>query len=512
MDFASKEQLFDADSNRCTAMTMHKGRCRWTCAKGSVLCGHHLSDSRRGCTTAHQDWCISGAQQLESGTTTVEGGDILSLKESHIALRVQATHTSRMQFRLENEPFCCTLVFIEKVRKGKTVLMLFAPPLNRNDSPDCVLQDTLLAILADKYLVRVLAGFPAVVQHCTPDWKEAKEFHSLKMLALKQNECDRENIVIKTVTDPQVRALLTEESANLEIKERMSEIDDENGDANPLMSTLVSILSVYDNVRFLFGCLPLSSHMLTSILEQHKLIFNKKPSNKISKAVLKIEEIFAIRQWGERYNADAKVALDIGASPGSWSAWLLSYMRQHACQPIDVNKQSGSFCCGMLSRNCCVVAVDPGDLSPEVTCMKGLSHVKMLMTVNDQNAIDEVTKAINLATARECDCNSEGVGVDDKSDCIRSTADILVCDMNRHPVDTAELLEKLGRAGVLAKGARLVFTLKTAVMSSHARSALQSAALKALGDSFIDKQVHHLFGNTRYESTVTAIYWPCEHW
>jgi hypothetical protein len=85
-------------------------------------------------------------------------------------------------------------------------------------------------------------------------------------------------------------------------------------------------------------------------------------------------------------------------------------------------------------------------------------------------------------------------------------ADLLVCDMNRHPSEAAALLEAVSGAGLLAEGARVVLTLKMTVKGRAARAAMQAAALVRLGDQFVDKQVHHLFGNTGYETTVTAIF------
>lgn len=554
------QQLDLTDEERCTAMTMHRGRCQWPRVKnptskdaatsaaesgGVTLCCHHLADQRRGCSAAHQTWQAAGAKQLKPQNEG--GGDGLcelqrQLSSPLIAIRVHAAHITRVQARMQQALIGCSLAFAEKTRKGKTVLLLFTPPPhhsfttattttttnNHTSSHSDVIGDeearaamllaTVQAVVADAYMLRVLAGLPAVVCRATPKWSEAKEFFTS---ALSDASCDTttgdSSRLLRTVVDPVVRTLLNNNqdinnkngsssnnyyntSRNKDNNEEKEQEDRKGGNNKEKViaeasataadvtgpARLVCVLSVYEGAQFLCGELQLPAAALNALLLRYQQVAQDRGAQRVCKAVHKIEEMFSVRDWGPNHNADELVALDIGASPGSWTAWLLQHMQRHRSRSPTV---SGG---GLQEEQALrprprVVAVDPGDLAPEVLALDGVQHVRVFVAKEDPASMALIASAVQGG-----DHNRQ--------------ADLLVCDMNRHPSEAAALLEAVSSSGLLAEGARVVLTLKLTVKAATARAQQESEALAALGHHFVDPQVHHLFGNTGFEAMVTAVY------
>ena len=525
------------DEQRCTAVTRTRGeRCRWARAtlpagrgvcsesggsEGSSgeelgLCGHHLADLRRGCSASHRSWRAAGEEQLqgtEKGPGENQGqGQGQGLEELRarlarggsglLAVRVHAAHVRRVQARMEEEPINCSLVFAEQTRKGKTALMLFA---QLEESRGLLV--ALQAIVSDTHMMRVLASLPAVVNLATATWSEASAFFTSSISNGTYGSGDDERIggsrpILRTVVDPVVRARL-----NPALESRMHDgiangsgvteegkvpfvgrdgcnlIHNDSKEDKEISSHLVCFLSVYGGAVYLCGDLLLPNVALEALLQRHQQIAEDRASQRVCKAVLKIEEIFDVRDWDTHVDGVEQVALDIGASPGSWSAWLLRRM---------VQKHTDMVQRGMLEGYPTprVVAVDPGDLTAEVLALEGVKHVRAFVAKDDPVSMAQIASAV------------EGGGE-------RQRADFLVCDMNRHPSEAAALMEAIASANLLANGARLVLTLKLTGKAEVVRKKQIAEAVAVLGPCFIDVQVHHLFGNTEYETMVTAFFQEC---
>ncbi|KAL2621009.1 hypothetical protein R1flu_001214 [Riccia fluitans] len=122
----------------------------------------------------------------------------------------------------------------------------------------------------------------------------------------------------------------------------------------------------------------------------------------IARAALKLEEVAQV--YGFALTKDM-LAMDLGASPGAWTQFLSKHIHR-------------------------VVAVDPAELR-EQALQSNVTHVRKLA----QDATEELEAA------------SEGKGYD-----------MLVCDVNRHPVEAANLVSPL--LPHLKAGGLLVLTLK----------------------------------------------------
>ncbi|KAL3680978.1 hypothetical protein R1sor_023934 [Riccia sorocarpa] len=122
----------------------------------------------------------------------------------------------------------------------------------------------------------------------------------------------------------------------------------------------------------------------------------------LARAALKLEEVTQV--CGFALTKDM-IAMDLGASPGAWTQFLSRHIRR-------------------------VVAVDPAEFS-EQALQPNVTHIRKLA----QDATEELVAL------------SEGKGYD-----------MLVCDVNRHPVEAANLVAPL--LPHLKAGALLVLTLK----------------------------------------------------
>ncbi|KAG6541600.1 hypothetical protein Mapa_016993 [Marchantia paleacea] len=122
----------------------------------------------------------------------------------------------------------------------------------------------------------------------------------------------------------------------------------------------------------------------------------------IARAALKLEEVTQV--CGFNLNKDM-IAMDLGASPGAWTQFLSKHIHR-------------------------VVAVDPAELNGQVL-QHNVTHIRKLA----QDATEELVAW------------SEGKGYD-----------LLVCDVNRHPVEAAKLVSPL--LPYLKEGGLLVLTLK----------------------------------------------------
>jgi len=464
------------DEIRCTA-TVAKGRCRFARipvghkpaadAPLSPFCGHHLGDLRRGGKSSDIEWGVAGAAELV-------GQPWLPLRAPLLALRVMATHRERAQQRLQEAPHCCKLVHAEKPRTGKTVTMLFAPAectgAAEGAAPAPPLHAQLQGVAADRPLARVLATAPAIVQHAAATWEEAAAAFGAAAAAAAARGAS-----IKLLADPAMRKrLLGGSCGSSGGGEGGGEGSSEGGMAGCAAhghSQVFWLMSLYGGAAgYVHGTAPAA--VADAVADSGAR------DGQVCKAVHKIEEALRCREWLEWLGSGAagaggaggapeaapRVALDIGASPGSWSAFLHDRM--------------------VGGR---VVAVDPADLAPEVLARPGICHVRACASAEDAGAMAEIKAAVAGGHAD-------------------ATAQLVVCDMNRHPKECAACIAEVGAAGLLSPGCRVVLTLKMVAKSHKSRVILEAEALQALGDDFDQVRVDWLFSNTQFEATVTCMW------
>ncbi|KAL6756929.1 hypothetical protein V8C86DRAFT_3136054 [Haematococcus lacustris] len=157
-------------------------------------------------------------------------------------------------------------------------------------------------------------------------------------------------------------------------------------------------------------------------------------------------------------------AIDVGAAPGSWTAYLARRCRR-------------------------VVAVDPADLAPEVLALPNVHHLRMNST---QPGITQALQHL---------LSSEPEGGDPAGLAAGGLADLLVCDMNSHPLQSCKVVQDL--LHLLRPGGRVVLTLK---LKGTGRD--RSRVVQQLDDYFkaelVGAQCIWLLANTKYEATYLA--------
>ena len=158
----------------------------------------------------------------------------------------------------------------------------------------------------------------------------------------------------------------------------------------------------------------------------------------------------------------APVCIDIGASPGGWTAVLAHFGR--------------------------VVAIDPGALDPSVAALPNVTHLVTLLSA-EGDSLCRVRSAMLPATR----------------------ASFVCCDANIPPAESGRLIAVLAAAQLLEIGCKLVLTLKAPIKVRRAaaeaiRANLRCEAITALGAGFGDVRTRHAFTNTQHETTLTAVY------
>ena len=166
----------------------------------------------------------------------------------------------------------------------------------------------------------------------------------------------------------------------------------------------------------------------------------------VSRAYYKLHEVAA--RCDLALGADSR-AIDVGASPGGWSAFLAAR-------------------CGG------VVAVDPGQLKTQGTpCAERIEHLPMLLEA-----------ALPMLRARG------------------AAFDAYCCDMNAPPSVAVGLL--LDTLPLLRPGARIVLTFKSGAERKNEWQGVVDGQLERLRAVADDVRVLHLFANTSKECTVVC--------
>ena len=168
----------------------------------------------------------------------------------------------------------------------------------------------------------------------------------------------------------------------------------------------------------------------------------------VSRAYYKLHEVAA--RCDLKLSAES-TAIDVGASPGGWSAFL------------------AARCAG-------VVAVDPGALRTQGTpCADRIEHLPMLL----EAALPQL--------------RSRGAAFD-----------AYCCDMNAPPSVAVGLLLDTLHAGLLRPGARIVLTFKSGAERKHEWQTVVDTEMERLRAVADDVRVIHLFANTSKECTVVC--------
>ena len=128
---------------------------------------------------------------------------------------------------------------------------------------------------------------------------------------------------------------------------------------------------------------------------------------------MKISEAFATRGW----TVSGRVGIDVGASPGSWTNWLIN----NSAEEEKIR----------------IVAIDPGELKKEV--LDNGERVVHMKCLAEAARLEEISKVVGE------------VGRD--KDGRRDVVDAVVCDMNQLPTEALGIL--LSLSGLFAIGCKV---------------------------------------------------------
>jgi len=346
----------------------------------------------------------------------------LPLTSPHVLLSLPTTHILRVSSHLSRRGL--EVVFTEKLRTGHEVKMLVGSPVL---TPEAIVSE----ILAHGPLARILSRPPLVVSASTRGFADVASCFAEACTASQSA-----GRALKVVGSSKLRAQL---------------LSSPTPGCSPTGEDTFVLDALYGDALYLYG----ARSSAQSPPPTSPPTFAPR-SSEVCKAVYKIEEAFSSRSWGA--SLETANCLDVGASPGSWTSFL-------------AEKTTGT-----------VLAVDPGDLKPEVLSLPNVSHLRVLAS---PSTVEELRSSLPEKWA----------------------AGVIVCDINKPPTVAIEACDAL--TPLLSEGAMLVLTLKLSCGKSVAgRAAQEKAALEALEafGGWVDIECRWLFGNTANESTITAVW------
>lgn len=179
-------------------------------------------------------------------------------------------------------------------------------------------------------------------------------------------------------------------------------------------------------------------------------------------------------------NPTSSVALDIGASPGGWTAYLAERCNQ-------------------------VIAVDPADMDEGVKAKPNVAHIKALLldkTLDGvafqagQDGTDQLA-ALQEAYTQTYDSIAEVAG---------AGITLVCCDVNKQPREASEI--SLRALPLMAEGGIFIITAKFSTRSAEKEQVQLAEARKVLEEHCDQIEEHWLFSNTKYE-TPSHRYFVC---
>eukprot|EP00937_MAST-01D_sp_MAST-1D-sp2_P007713 g7713.t1 len=458
-------------------------------------------------------WRAAGATKLQQPSAQASWLPLTGDRPL-LALRVMATHLERAVVRMEGQRHGCRLVFSEAPRVGKAVLLLFDIDASagyggvdggcegeggiggevggecegeggceggggRAGHAPAALHAKLLAVAADRPLARALVQAPAAVWRSSREWEgAATAFGAVAAAAAARGGS------VKLCGSPAVRTRMLAQLGRGEAGLA--------GCAASGHGAVFWLLALYDGAGgYVYGSTPVA---VAGVLAEAV----GTGGGQVCKAVHKLDEALHSRDWlaGESgllsLPASRRVALDIGAAPGSWSAFL----HDRLCLGCGGAAGEGE------GEGACVVAVDPAALAPAVLARPGIVHVRACASASDQQGMQRIKHAV-AGSGRGGSGGGGGGGGGGSG--TPAVAELVVCDMNRPPNECAACITALGTAGVLAHGCKVVLTLKLPRRSRQVQACLETEALDTLGAAgFGHLRLHRLFANTQFEATVTG--------
>ncbi len=196
----------------------------------------------------------------------------------------------------------------------------------------------------------------------------------------------------------------------------------------------------------------------------------------VCRAQAKLEEVMVRRKWvqdteGQKYHY--RFGIDVGASPGGWTAFLA-----HGCA---------------VDR---ILSVDRGELALPEPWPSHVTHWKVL-------GDDAIT---TLQSERDS-ANSSGT--------MWQGIDLYCCDANITPITSINMLLRCKELDLLSKEEnvviRIVITLKNVYRKKLDWDTAVNHCLQTMRDNgFEEVDLVHLLANTQKETTMTAIYRRCK--
>eukprot|EP00040_Diaphanoeca_grandis_P018075 m.95002 g.95002 ORF g.95002 m.95002 type:complete len:694 (-) comp26779_c0_seq1:183-2264(-) len=197
------------------------------------------------------------------------------------------------------------------------------------------------------------------------------------------------------------------------------------------------------------------------------------PKPVICRAYYKIEEAAEASQMMRDCfdSASEDCAVDIGASPGGWTAFLATKFKR-------------------------VVAVDTGDLHESVSSLDNVSHLRMLLRgPPEENG--PVTEQ-SIRDDKHADCLTK------IREACPSIPSFVCCDINQEPLEAVEIV--LRTQPFIAPGTIFMITMKLNTRGTAGQLEQVRVAKVLLQQYCTDIEEHWLFNNTIRERTLFARY------
>ena len=175
-------------------------------------------------------------------------------------------------------------------------------------------------------------------------------------------------------------------------------------------------------------------------------------------------------------NPTSSVGLDIGASPGGWTAYLAERCNQ-------------------------VIAVDPAEMDEGVKAKPNVVHIKAMLL---DKTLDGVAFQAGSEGTDQLAALQEAFTQTYDSIAAEAGAGITLvcCDVNKQPEEAAEI--SLRALPLMAEGGVFVITAKFSTRCKEKEQAQLLEAKKVLEEHCDQIEEHWLFSNTKHERTLVA--------
>lgn len=245
------------------------------------------------------------------------------------------------------------------------------------------------------------------------------------------------------------------------------------------------ILNIFlSDGMWLLSLVAVSDGFVGDLRDSSKMTAN----SEICRANAKIREIFYRNAFfGHARTTERRfgLAVDVGASPGGWTAYLAK-ISDH------------------------VIAVDRGMLTQQTEnvshwCVLGQHAISLMIALRECETAASESETAATAAATATALLPPGHTLTSLQH-LTKPIDVYTCDANISPVISVSLFIQALQAGLLAKRCLFIITLKNIFGKKGFAVAVEECMALLSGKGFEDVKLEHLLANTPNETTVSGFY------